>query len=308
MVPDPLVPAHLATKDRRQVGAVREQVLTLGDHAHAHRIVGQGDVPEPASVRQKGDRRRALVPARVAQGAAKIGPDGDLVQHGIALPPVIGLDGPCASPAGIDGQRCLHRVAGAVAAHRLDPAHLAVIAQQSNGLGRLADLSPFLAGVVQQHLVELAAEHLPRHGRLVVHVLEEVKGGRDLALRAGKLHGILPRKGRSVHAFNHTDPLQGEVAERQQRLADVVAGEPLFFEHQHPAAVLGQDRRGRGSGRPPADDDYVVVLIFGHLNFAACRGALASPCEHLREFLSYWHVSSLTSRSAPSRPPAAGSR
>ena len=137
-------------------------------------------------------------------------------------------------------------------------------AEDAGGLGFFADLDAFLPGVFQQHLVELAADDLPGDGRFVLQVLVEIERRGDPAVLAGELHGILPREVRLVELLDHADPLQREVAERQQRLADVIAGEFLLFQEQHLVPVHGQDGRGGRAGRPAAHDDHVIVVFRYH--------------------------------------------
>ena len=133
-------------------------------------------------------------------------------------------------------------------------------AEDAGGLGLFADLDAFLAGVFQQHLVELAADDLPGDGRFMLQVLVEIERRGDPAVLAGELHGILPREVRLLELLDHADPLEREVAERQQRLANVIAGEFLFFQEQHFVPVHGQDgRRGR-AGRPAAHNDVYVII------------------------------------------------
>ena len=58
---DPDAVGRLTDEDRLRVARVAIQVVRLGDDADADDVVRQRDVPEPALLRDVGDRRRALV-------------------------------------------------------------------------------------------------------------------------------------------------------------------------------------------------------------------------------------------------------
>ena len=134
-------------------------------------------------------------------------------------------------------------------------------AEDAGGLGLFADLDAFLAGVFQQHLVELAADDLPGDGRFMLQMLVEIERRGDPAVLAGELHGILPREVRLLKLLDHADPLEREVTERQQRFADVIAGEFFLFQQQHFVPMHGQDGRSGRAGRPAAHDDHVIFAF-----------------------------------------------
>ena len=82
---DPEVLFDLALKYLSQVAGLGEQIILIGHHAHAHHVVGQGNVPEPAAFGNKGHGGGTGVNIGVAERTAIVGPDGHLVQRRIPL-------------------------------------------------------------------------------------------------------------------------------------------------------------------------------------------------------------------------------
>ena len=138
--------------------------------------------------------------------------------------------------------------------------HRAVLANQFADRDLLDHLRALLARVVEQHLVELAAQHLPGAGRFVLQMLEEVERQRCAPAGADELHAVLLREVRLLHLVEHADALEREVTVGQQRFADVIAGKLFFLEHHDAAALLRQHRRRRRARGTAADHDGVVAI------------------------------------------------
>ena len=256
---DPLALGCLAPEDGLRVAhaPVAVQVVALGHDADADGVVDQGDVPEPALVGYVGHGRGARVEPGVAQGAGEVGEDGDLVQVGVApLPPqAAGQQG--VAPGGVDDHAGPPLGGAAVGQGRAHPDRPAVLRQDLADRHPLADLGPLLGRVPQHHGVEVRPQNLPRARALVLDGLEEVERLRHLAVRRHELHAVLHGAARLLQPVEHPQALEGEPRIGHQRFADVVAGEPLALEQQHPPPVPGQDGAGGGAGRPAADDDRV---------------------------------------------------
>ena len=145
----------------------------------------------------------------------------------------------------------------------------------------LVRLDAVLARVVEHHLVELAAHHLPGLRALVRLVVPEVEGRRQLAVRVDELDAVLLDEVALLHLRQHVEPLQHPVGLRDQRLADVEAREALALEELDRVALLG-DQRGRGGPGGSAADHHDVGIC-------RCRSVvivLASSTTKRRAFIS----------------------
>ncbi len=72
----------------------------------------------------------------------------------------------------------------------------------------LVRLHAVLAGVVEHHLVELAAHHLPGLRALVRLVVPEVERRRQLAAGVDELHAVLLDEVALLHLVEHVEPLR----------------------------------------------------------------------------------------------------
>ena len=122
------------------------------------------------------------------------------------------------------------------------------------------NLHAVLAGVVEVELVELAANDLPRLRRLMRLVVPEVEGFGELAVLVDELHAVFLDEVAFLHLREKPGALDGEVGIRNHRLADVEARKVVALEKLDIEALLGQQRRDSGPGRPAANDDNVAGL------------------------------------------------
>ena len=88
-------------------------------------------------------------------------------------------------------------------------------------------LCAFCAGVVEEHLVEGAAQNLPSHRAFVGVGIRKVKGRGAATRRAEKLHAVLAGEGAVFELVEHPEAVEGPVGLRHQGLADREAGELL---------------------------------------------------------------------------------
>ena len=91
----------------------------------------------------------------------------------------------------------------------------------------LNDLDALLAGVVEHHRVELAADHLPGLRAFVRLVVVEVERRRLLPGRVDELHAVFLDEGAGLHLVEHVQTLEHPIGFGNQRLADVEAREFL---------------------------------------------------------------------------------
>ena len=258
VVGDPDAVVRLAREDRLGVARVAVQVVRLGDDADADDVVGQGDVPEPALLGDVGDRGRALVESGVALRAAVVREDGELREVGVAPLPAEFRGEERVAAGGVDDRVGVERAGSAAGGVRPDPHRAAAVQQQLAHRRPLPHVGALRPRVVEQHAVEVAAQHLPRRRAGMIDRLEEVERLRHLAARRHELHAVLLRARRLREPVEHPEPLEREPRVRHQRLADVVAGKRLALEDRHAPAVLRQHGPGGGAGRAAADDDAVV--------------------------------------------------
>ena len=260
MLGDPAVCQGFAVEDRLEILALPIQVVALGHHPHAHGVLGQRNVPEPALAGQVRHGGRAFVVARIPEGAPVVGPDRDLVQPRIGNYPAEFGRGETMPPATVDGDRSADRKGLAAL---LDHQALAAPAvhQQALGGSPHQHSRALLDRVVQHHLVEFATHHLPRLRGRVIEMLEEVERRRNPAVHGRELHAVLLDEAGRAQPVDHPDAFQRKVAIRQQGLADLVAREALALYHEHVAPLGGQDRRGRGPGRAAPQDQRVQIPV-----------------------------------------------
>jgi hypothetical protein len=123
----------------------------------------------------------------------------------------------------------------------------------------LPDFDALLPRVLEQHGVELAAEHLPGLRALVLDRLKEVERLRDLARDRDELDAVFLRARGLAEPVDDAQAVQREPGVRDERLADVIARKRgLAVHEQHTMPVLGeQSAHGRAAG-PAANDNRVV--------------------------------------------------
>ena len=235
----------------RLLHAAAGEIFALGHDADAGHVVVLRDVPEPALVRHVGDGGVAFVDAFAALGILVVGPDGDLVEIRIAHAPAALVGGEGFLARAIERDRRADFVGAAGLAIRgLDADDLLAVHEQAVDRRFLAHFGAFLAGVVEQHLVELRAQHLPglRDGFAVVAV-EEIERLRALPVRLHEGDAVFLHEVRRLHLRDHPDALQRAEGERNERFADVVARKFLALEHEHAMAVFGENGGRRRSRR-----------------------------------------------------------
>ena len=133
------------------------------------------DVPEPALlVAVLDDERRPLVTAGIAIRAFPIGPHRALVQHRIPDAQAQPVHHHPVLPAGVDHDLGPH-LADAVVVLDPDADRPIALEQHVEHAHALVRIHAMLAGVLEHHLIELAAHHLPRLRALVRLVVPEVK-------------------------------------------------------------------------------------------------------------------------------------
>ena len=114
------------------------------------------------------------------------------------------------------------------------------------------------ARVLQHHVVELAAHHLPGLRAFVRLVVPEVEGRRQLAVGVDELHAVLFDEAALLHLLEHVEPLEDPIRFGDERFANVEARELLALEQRHLQSGLGEKgRRGR-AGRPATDYNDIV--------------------------------------------------
>ncbi len=238
--------------------AALEEVVEGGDDPDAHGVVVKRDVPEPAvAARGLEHHGGALVPPGVAVRPLPVGPDGALVENRVpdAKPQAV-LDDPRLA-AGVHHDLGPHLPSLAVFALYLDPHRPTAFEQDVQNAHALVGGGPVLPGVLEHHLVELAAHHLPGLRALVGLVVPEVEGRRELAARVDELDAVLLHEVALLHLGQHAEPLQHPVGLRDQGFADVEARELLALEELHPQPLLGEKGGGRGPRGTASDHDDV---------------------------------------------------
>ena len=194
--------------------------------------------------------RRALVAAGVAIGAFPVGPDRALVQH--RDPRRAGCSRFMHQPvlaAGIDDDLRAHLAERAVLVLDRDADGAVALEEHVEHAHAFVDVDAVLAGVVEHHLVELAAHHLPGLRALVRLVVPEVERRRQLAVRVDELHAVLLDEVALLHLRQHVEPLQHPVGLRDQRLADVEARKVLALEQLARGSPAGRAAWRRSSRR-----------------------------------------------------------
>ena len=119
----------------------------------------------------------------------------------------------------------------------------------------LVNVNAVLAGVVEHHVVEFAAKHLPRLRAFVRVVLEEVERLRFFALIVGERDRVLLGERGCLHLVEHAEPAEREVRVRHERFADVEAGKLFPLEEANRVTLLGNEGTRGGTGRTTTDDN-----------------------------------------------------
>ena len=113
------------------------------------------------------------------------------------------------------------------------------------------DVDAVLAGVVQHHLVELAAHDLPRLRTLVRLVVPEIEGCRLAPFGVHELHAVLLDELAGLHLRQHVELLQHPVGLRDQRLADVEPRKRLALEELNDTPCLASSVETVEPAGPP---------------------------------------------------------
>ncbi len=195
--------ADLLMKNLLQVLGILHQVIFFGHHTDADYVARQRDVPEPAFFGNIGHRGGAFVDAGIALRAFIIGPHGDFIQVGVADFPAIARHEKRVAAAGVDGDG---RVKLAIYAAFVDGFHACDGAIWADRLARgdLFDhLRALFARVVEQHLVQLAAQHLPGLRGLMLQVGVKIKRLGGAAVFAHKLDAELFHEMRLLDFVQH---------------------------------------------------------------------------------------------------------
>jgi hypothetical protein len=140
------------------------------------------DVPEPAVLGAGlDDERRALIAPDIALRPFPIRPDRSFVEDRIPHPQVQTVHQQTVLTAGVDNHFGVHVSQRAISAFDPDADRAIAVEQHLVDAHALVHRDAVLARVVQHHLVELAAHHLPRLRALVRFVVPEVERRRLLA-------------------------------------------------------------------------------------------------------------------------------
>ncbi len=231
--------------------------------AHAGQGGAERDVPEPAAV--EGDRED-VAGVRLGQplAALEVAEQGEAAEELRVLPfAAHPLEEPALVARGVHHVRRVRLAPGPVGvgvAHA--PYPLGVLDHVRDGAA-LAHHRAGPAGVPQQDLVELRALHLIRVRGRPGHAFRDGEGERPRLGRRAPAEGAAPLAGEARRRQVVRDP--GQPAHpvhrrRQQRLADLVAGEELLLQHQYPVSLPRHQRGQRRAGRPAADDHHVERL------------------------------------------------
>ena len=257
----------------------------------------QRDVPEPALLARGLDHDgRPFVAARVAVGTFPVGPDRTLVEHGVpdAQPQPV-LDQPDL-PAGIDHDLGAHLALGAILAFDPHADGAVALEQHVEHAHALVHLHAVLARVVEHHLVELAAHHLPGLRALVRLVVPEVERRRQLAARVDELDAVLLDEVALLHLRQHVQALQHPVGFAGSAIRRCGSAGNARARRAAPCSPAGRSAWTRGPAGPAADHHHVGIA--GPI---ACRSSSSSrpPARSAAP-------SSRIAADCPARPPRTG--
>ena len=98
-------------------------------------------------------------------------------------------------------------------------------------------------------------------------MLEEIERIGDFPIFGDKLNAMLLDEGVLFHFLQNAEPFQGEIAERHQGLAHVIAGKFGLLE-QDDAMAFFREKSGCGSstGTTPDHNDVAGLIIFGNIH------------------------------------------
>ena len=254
---DPRVVVDLAVEDVLEVAdPVSGEVFAFGDDADADHVVVLGDVPEPAFFGDEGDGGGTFVVAGAALGALVVGPDGDLVKERIAFAPAETDGGEGFLAGGVEGDGGVDFAEVAVFVLHFDAGDAVVFLEEAGDGEFFEDLDAALAGVVDEHLVEVRAEDLPCLGdgiAVVAGVEVERSGLAAVGLDEGDAVFFL--EGRGAHLGAEAETFEGVVGEGDEGFADAVAGEAIAVDDDDLVTVFREDGGGAEAGWAGADDD-----------------------------------------------------
>ena len=225
---------------------VLQQAVERADDADADPIVEQRNVPEPGvGFVGMHDEGCALVDPLVPPAPFEVSVDRRLLQRRLHFadpqPPgdesalTCGVHRNRGAEATLRAIRHLYHHAGSAApncarASRFIITRDVTLEQHIEHHGALDHLDAVVSGVVEHHLVKLAAQHLPRHRALVWVRVAKVEGRRGFAGTTVELDAVFLRKGTFSQPVQHAQPLEGPVGARHERLADLELGRLLPFE------------------------------------------------------------------------------
>ncbi len=207
-----------------------EEVIALGDDAGADDAVTQRDVPEPAAFRQIGDGGCSFFKAGVAFRVLIEGPDGNLVEHRVAVAGAVFPLVERVAAGAVEGDGCGGFEGILIAGAGADAGDAVTGFEKIEGGGVLTDFDAFGAGVVEEHEIEVLALDLPGGRGGMIEVLEKVEWGGDFPVGGSELDAVFAGETDLLHAVEDAEAIQREPAERHEGLADVVAGKGRLLD------------------------------------------------------------------------------
>ena len=242
---DPLLDAgtalHFLEIDRLVilVAAVLEQIIVIRYDADADGMIVLRDVPEPALFAFRlNNERGALVLARAAFGALPIGPNRGLLEFRIPFAQTEPAHNHRALAAGVDDHIGPHLAFRAVFLLKPNADRAVALEQHLQHAHAFMHLDAVFAGVVEQHEIELAANHLPRLRRFMRFVIDEIKWLGQLAVLVDELDAVFFDEGTGFHFVEHVEPLENPIRLRNERFADVKARKVFALEQLDAIALL----------------------------------------------------------------------
>ncbi len=162
-------------------------------------------------------------------------------------------------------------------------------------LGLVVDGGAQRDRVLEQLVVELRADHLEGQRALVLDVVPEAPRGVGDPVDVDEANAGLADPPR-LHVLEHAQLLEDVVAEREHRLTDVLAREPVTLEDGDRMSLLGEERRHRRARRATADHHDVGGGYVCHLAPQGCvrvqstaGGAPPPPASEPRRLTPHAH-------------------
>ena len=184
-------------------------------------------------------------PGWVAPGVAlcpfPIRPDRSFVQHRIPNAQVEAVHQQAVLAAGIDNHFGAYLPQRSIVRFDRHTSGSIVIEHYVHHAHAFVRFHAMLARIVQHHLIELAAGHLPGLRALMGFVVPEIKGRRQFAVRVDELHAVLLDEVAVLHFRQHVQALQNPISLGNQRFTDVETRETLALETVKLAIDYGID-------------------------------------------------------------------